>query len=184
MTTSAKRPMVPVKKSSSVVRRPARRAAVAAVREKRPVKPVAKAKASKSRRVLLSGQSRPELRTLGVALAAELDRDLYCVDLTRVVGKYIGETEKNLARVFAVAEATEAVLFFDEADALFGKRTGVKDSHDRYANQEVSYLLERIEAYPGVVVLTTSNRKNLDEAFLRRLRFISATQGPVRQKPA
>lgn len=136
------------------------------------------------KRVLLTGQSRAELRTLGVALAAELDRDLYCVDLSCVVSKFIGETEKNLARVFAVAEATEAVLFFDEADALFAKRSDVKDSHDRYANQEVSYLLERIEAYPGVVVLTTSNRKSLDEAFLLRLRFTSATRTPARRKSA
>ena len=174
MTTSSKRRIVTPKKSRAVVRQPARRTA----------KPVAKPKTSSSQRVLLSGQSRAGLRTLGVALAAELDRDLYCIDLTRVVSKFIGETEKNLARVFAVAEATEAVLFFDEADALFGKRTEVKDSHDRYANQEVSYLLERIEAYPGVVILTTGNRKNLDEAFLRRLRFISTAQDSARQKSA
>lgn len=162
----------------------ARREVAASVREKRPAKPVAKTRISTSKRVLLSGQSRAELRTLGVALAAELDRDLYCVDLSRVVSKFIGETEKNLARVFAVAEATEAVLFFDEADALFAKRTEVKDSHDRYANQEVSFLLERIEAYPGAVILTTNSRKSLDEAFLRRLRFTSATRGPVRRKSA
>ena len=149
----------------------------------RNAKPAAKAKVAGGR-LLLSGQSRAELRTLGVALAAEVDQDLYCVDLSRVVGKYIGETAKNLDRVFAVAEATGAVLFFDEADALFGKRTTVKDSHDRYANQEVSYLLERIEAYPGMVVLTTNNRKNLDEAFLRRLRFTSVERVPVRRKSA
>ena len=101
-----------------------------------------------------------------------------------MAGKFIGETEKNLDRVFAVAEATGAVLFFDEADALFGKRTTVKDSHDRYANQEVSYLLERIEAYPGLVVITTNNRKNLDEAFLRRLRFTTVEKAPVNRKSA
>lgn len=133
-------------------------------------------------RVLVSGQSREALRTLGVVLAAEVDRDLYCVDLSRVVGKYIGETEKNLARVFAMAAATDAVLFFDEADALFGKRTEVKDSHDRYANQEVSYLVERLEAHPGLIVLATNARKNLDEAFLRRLRFTSAVASPVKRK--
>lgn len=109
-------------------------------------------------------------------MAAEADRDLYCVNLSRLVSKFIGETEKNLARVFAVAEVTGAVLFFDEADALFGRRTAVKDSHDRYANQKVSYLMERIEAYPGMVILATNNRKSLDEAFLRRLRFTSATR--------
>ncbi len=147
-------------------------------------KPVAKVKTATGGRLLLSGQSRAELRTLGVALAAEADRDLYCVDLSRVAGKFIGETEKNLDRVFAVAEATGAVLFFDEADALFGKRTTVKDSHDRYANQEVSYLLERIEAYPGLVVITTNNRKNLDEAFLRRLRFTTVEKAPVKRKSA
>lgn len=133
-------------------------------------------------RVLVSGQSREALRTLGVVLAAEVDRDLYCVDLSRVVGKYIGETEKNLARVFAMAAATDAVLFFDEADALFGKRTEVKDSHDRYANQEVGYLVERLEAHPGLIVLATNARKNLDEAFLRRLRFTSAVASPVKRK--
>jgi len=135
-------------------------------------------------RVLLSGQSRAELRTLGVALASESDRDLYCVDLSRLVSQYISETEKNLARVFALAEATGAVLFFDEADALFGRRTGVKDSHDRYANQDVSYLLELMEAYPGLVILATNQRKNLDEAFLRRLRFTTIVQRPLRRKSA
>ncbi len=148
----------------------------------RRTKLVASEKLPTGGRVLLSGQSRTELRTLGVALAAEVDRDLYCVDLSRVVSKFIGETEKNLARVFALAEATEAVLFFDEADALFGKRTDVKDGHDRYANQEVSYLLERIESHPSLVILATNNRKNLDEAFLRRMRFISPVRSPVRRK--
>ena len=179
MTTSSRRKLAPSRKSQTVARKPKRPALAAPIRTARPAsgksKPVPKAKASTGKRLLLSGQSRAELRTLGVALAAEVDRDLYCVDLSRVVSKFIGETEKNLARVFAVAEATDAVLFFDEADALFGKRTTVKDSHDRYANQEVSYLLERIEAYPGLVVLTTNNRKNLDDAFLCRLRFTSAT---------
>lgn len=151
---------------------------------RRAVKPMAQTKAAPGGRVLVSGQTRSELRTLGVALAAELDRDLYCVDLSRLVSRYIGETEKNLARVFALAEATEAVLFFDEADALFGRRTDVKDSHDRYSNQEVSYLLERVEAHPGLVILATNQRKNLDEAFLRRLRFVTAAQRPVRRKSA
>jgi SpoVK/Ycf46/Vps4 family AAA+-type ATPase len=88
------------------------------------------------------------------------------------VSKYIGETEKNLARVFAAAQAADAVLFFDEADALFGKRTEVRDAHDRYANVEVAYLLQRIEAHDGVVVLATNLRKNVDEAFLRRLHVV------------
>src|SRR5262249_42719535 len=93
------------------------------------------------------------------------------VDLSQVVSKYIGETEKNLARVFDAAEDGAAVLLFDEADALFGKRTEVKDSHDRYANIEVSYLLQRMEAYRGLAVLTTNRKRALDQAFLRRIRF-------------
>ena len=105
-------------------------------------------------------------------LANELRLDLFRVDLSAVVSKYIGETEKNLRRVFDAAEEGGAVLLFDEADALFGKRSEVKDSHDRYANVEVSYLLQRMEAYRGLAVLTTNMKDALDPAFLRRLRFV------------
>ena len=91
-------------------------------------------------------------------LAAELDKPLIRIDLSTVVSKYIGETEKNLDRVFQDAAASGAVLLFDEADALFGKRTDVKDAHDRYANIEVSYLLDRLEAFDGVVILTTKKQ--------------------------
>jgi len=105
-------------------------------------------------------------------LANELDLDLFRVDLSQVVSKYIGETEKNLRSVFDAAENTGAVLLFDEADALFGKRSEVHDSHDRYANIEVSYLLQRMEAYRGVALLTTNLRGALDQAFLRRIRFV------------
>jgi hypothetical protein len=105
-------------------------------------------------------------------LARELHLDLYRIDLSAVVSKYIGETEKNLRRVFDAAEAGGAILLFDEADALFGKRTEVKDSHDRYANIEVSYLLQRMEAYRGLAILTTNFRGALDHAFMRRLRFV------------
>jgi ATP-dependent 26S proteasome regulatory subunit len=105
-------------------------------------------------------------------VARELHLDLYRIDLASVVSKYIGETEKNLERVFAEAERTNAVLFFDEADALFGKRTEVSDAHDRYANIETSYLLQRMEAYDGVVILASNLRENMDDAFLRRLRFL------------
>jgi hypothetical protein len=113
----------------------------------------------------------------GKTLAAEviagvLGLDLYRIDLSQVVSKYIGETEKNLRRVFDAAEEGGAVLLFDEADALFGKRSEVKDSHDRYANIEVSYLLQRMEQYRGLAVLTTNLKGALDEAFLRRLRFV------------
>ena len=105
-------------------------------------------------------------------LAGELRLDLYRIDLSSVVSKYIGETEKNLRRVFDAAEEGGAILLFDEADALFGKRSEVKDSHDRYANIEVSYLLQRMEAYRGLAILTTNLKNALDPAFLRRLRFI------------
>ena len=105
-------------------------------------------------------------------LANELRLDLYRIDLSQVVSKYIGETEKNLRRVFDAAEDGGAILLFDEADALFGKRSEVKDSHDRYANIEVSYLLQRMEAYRGLAILTTNMKDALDTAFLRRIRFV------------
>ncbi len=104
-------------------------------------------------------------------IAAELGLDLYKIDLSSVVSKYIGETEKNLERIFSEATSSNAILFFDEADALFGKRSEVRDSHDRYANIETSYLLQRMEAYDGVTILATNLRTNLDEAFTRRLQF-------------
>jgi SpoVK/Ycf46/Vps4 family AAA+-type ATPase len=103
-------------------------------------------------------------------LANHLDLDLYRIDLAGVVSKYIGETEKNLRKVFDAAGG--AILFFDEADALFGKRTEVKDSHDRYANIEVNYLLQRMEDYAGLAILATNRKAALDDAFTRRLRFM------------
>ncbi|MFV2054095.1 AAA family ATPase [Aliiroseovarius sp. YM-037] len=105
-------------------------------------------------------------------IASELNLDLYKVDLSRLVSKYIGETEKNLRRVFDAAEDTGACLFLDEADACLGKRSEVKDSHDRHANIEVSYLLQRMESYSGLCLLATNLKNNLDAAFLRRLRFV------------
>jgi hypothetical protein len=113
----------------------------------------------------------------GKTLAAEilgsaLELDVYRIDLSAVVSKWIGETEKNLRRVFDAAEDGCAVLLFDEADALFGKRSDIKDSHDRYANIEVSYLLQRMEAYRGLAILTTNLKSHIDEAFLRRIRFV------------
>ncbi len=104
-------------------------------------------------------------------MAGELGLDLYKIDLSSIVSKYIGETEKNLARIFAEAETSNAILFFDEADALFGKRSEIRDSHDRYANIEISYLLQRMEEYEGVVILSTNLRKNMDDAFVRRMHF-------------
>lgn len=105
-------------------------------------------------------------------IANELGLELYKIDLSGIVSKYIGETEKNLDRVFTTAERANAILFFDEADALFGKRSEVRDSHDRYANIEISYLLQKTEQYEGVVILATNLRQNLDDAFMRRLQFI------------
>jgi AAA+ superfamily predicted ATPase len=99
-------------------------------------------------------------------------KEVYCIDLSMVVSKYIGETEKNLAGIFEMAEDKNWILFFDEGDALFGKRTQIKDAHDRYANQEVSYLLQRVENYPGLVVLSTNMKGNIDEAFIRRFQSI------------
>jgi SpoVK/Ycf46/Vps4 family AAA+-type ATPase len=105
-------------------------------------------------------------------LARELGLELFRVDLSRVMSKYIGETEKNLARLFDDASACGAVLFFDEADALFGKRSAVKDAHDRYANVEIGYLLQRMEEHDGATVLATNRSSDLDDAFLRRFHFI------------
>ena len=105
-------------------------------------------------------------------IATELQLDLYQIDLSQVVSKYIGETEKNLHRIFAEAQSSSAILFFDEADALFGKRSEVKDAHDRYANIEVGYLLQKMEEYEGIAILATNLRQHLDEAFARRMQFI------------
>jgi hypothetical protein len=105
-------------------------------------------------------------------LAIKLDLPMYRIDLSQVVNKYIGETEKNLKRVFDAADISDMILFFDEADSLFGRRTEVSDAHDRYANLEISYLLERMERFKGLAILATNRKKDLDEAFLRRLRYI------------
>lgn len=121
---------------------------------------------------LFAGPSGTGKTMAAEVLANELRLDLYRIDLSAVVSKYIGETEKNLRRVFDAADAGSAVLLFDEADALFGKRSEVKDSHDRYANMEVSYLLQRMEAYQGLAILTTNMKEAIDTAFLRRIRFI------------
>lgn len=121
---------------------------------------------------LFSGQSGTGKTLAAGIIARELKLDLYRIDLSSVVSKYIGETEKNLKQVFQAAETGGAILLFDEADALFGKRSEVQDSRDRYANMEVSYLLQSIEAYQGLCVLTTNLKGAIDQAFLRRIRFI------------
>lgn len=121
---------------------------------------------------LFAGPSGTGKTMAAEVLANELSLDLFRIDLSQVVSKYIGETEKNLRKVFDAAEESGAVLLFDEADALFGKRSEVKDSHDRYANIEISYLLQRMEAYHGLAVLTTNMKNAIDDAFRRRIRFI------------
>jgi SpoVK/Ycf46/Vps4 family AAA+-type ATPase len=121
--------------------------------------------------VLFAGPSGTGKTMAAQAISGELSLDLYKIDLSLVVSKYIGETEKYLARIFADAEAGSLILFFDEADALFGQRSEVRDAHDRYANIEVSYLLQKLEEHDGIVILATNLRKNMDEAFVRRMQF-------------
>jgi hypothetical protein len=123
-------------------------------------------------KVLFAGESGTGKTMAAQVLGAELGLEMFRVDLAATVSKYIGETEKNLERIFTAADGSNAILFFDEADALFGKRSEVSSSHDRYANLEVAYLLQRMEAYPGAVILATNFRRNLDDAFIRRLDFV------------
>ncbi|MES2938116.1 MAG: ATP-binding protein [Pseudomonadota bacterium] len=130
---------------------------------------------------LFSGASGTGKTLAAEVIAADLGLDLFCVDLALVVSKYIGETEKNLDRVFEAAEGANAVLFFDEADALFGKRSEVKDAHDRYANLEIAYLLQKMEQFEGLAILATNLRQNIDDAFTRRVSF--SVNFPLPQEP-
>ncbi len=123
-------------------------------------------------RALFFGPSGTGKTLAASILGKQTGRDVYRIDLSMVVSKFIGETEKNLSRIFDQAQDKDWILFFDEADALFGKRTGVKDAHDRYANQEVSYLLQRVEDFPGLVILASNFRNNIDDAFLRRFQSV------------
>src|SRR4029077_3008024 len=122
--------------------------------------------------VLFSGPPGTGKTMAAEILASELDLPMYRVDLSQVVNKYIGETEKNLKRIFDAADVSDTLLLFDEADSIFGKRVESRDAHDRYANLEISYLLERMERFKGLAILATNRKKDLDEAFLRRLRFV------------
>ncbi len=120
------------------------------------------------KRVLLVGATSLKNKATVSLLAKKWNKELYRVDLSQVVSKYIDETEKNLSAVFSEARGKDIVLFFDEADALFGKRTPVRDAHDRYANQEVSYLMKQMEDYNGIAILATNMRNNIDSALLRK----------------
>src|SRR5207253_5090574 len=122
--------------------------------------------------VLFSGPPGTGKTMAAEVIAHTLALDLYKIDLSQVVSKYIGETEKNLDRIFTAAESTNAILFFDEADTLLCKRSQVHDAHDRYANIEVGYLLQKMEEYDGIAILATNLRQNMDAAFTRRMRFI------------
>jgi len=130
---------------------------------------------------LFAGESGTGKTMAAEVLAQDLRLDLFRIDLSSVISKYIGETEKNLSRLFDAAEDSGAILLFDEADALFGKRSEVRDSHDRYANIEVSHLLQRMESYRGVAILTTNAKSAIDSAFERRLRFIVQFPFPDQQ---
>jgi SpoVK/Ycf46/Vps4 family AAA+-type ATPase len=123
-------------------------------------------------KVLFSGGAGTGKTMTAGVIARDLSLDLYKIDLSGVVSKYIGETEKNLDRIFRAAHASNAILFFDEADALFGKRSEVKDAHDRYANIEVAYLLQKIEEYEGAVILASNLSRNIDDAFSRRMHYV------------
>jgi SpoVK/Ycf46/Vps4 family AAA+-type ATPase len=136
---------------------------------------------SKGLNLLFAGPSGTGKTMAAEIMSNELGLDLYKIDLSAIVSKYIGETEKNLERIFKEGQASNAILFFDEADALFGKRSEVRDSHDRYANVEVAYLLQRMEDYDGVVILATNLRKNMDEAFARRMHF--TIEFPLPEEP-
>ncbi|HEY5955034.1 MAG TPA: ATP-binding protein, partial [Polyangiaceae bacterium] len=138
----------------------------------------AKLPLGKGLNVLFAGPSGTGKTMSAQIIANDLGVDVYKIDLSQVVSKYIGETEKNLHQIFATAQAANVILFFDEADALLAKRSDVKDAHDRYANLEVAYLLQKMEEYEGITILATNLRRNIDEAFARRIRFIVEFPAP------
>lgn len=133
-------------------------------------------------RVLFHGPSGTGKTLTATLLGKQFNKDVYRIDLSQVVSKYIGETEKNLEKVFVKAQHKDWILFFDEADALFGKRTNVQSSHDKYANQEVAYLLQRIEDYPGLLILASNLKSNMDDAFVRRFHSIIHFPAPNPQE--
>jgi len=130
------------------------------------------ARDSRKNIVLFAGVNGTGKTIAAEVIAGGLKRDLYRVDLSNIVSKYIGETEKNLSRLFNAAESAGGILLFDEAEALFGKRSEVKDAHDRYANLEISYLLQRLESFKGLAILATNHEGDTPEKFRRRVRFV------------
>ena len=126
----------------------------------------------KNKAILFIGASGTGKKTFASLIGQQSGKEIFRIDLSMVVSKYIGETERNLELIFAKAESKDWILFFDEADALFGKRTNVRDAHDKYANQEVAYLMKRIEDHNGIVILATNKKSNIDEAFTRRFNSI------------
>jgi len=145
----------------------------AAVKKKAtPVRRAKKSKATSAAVLILSGSTALRRRKAAETLAETLKVDLFRVDLSAVVRKYIGETEKNLNDVFDKAESSGAILFFDEADVLFGKRSNVKDVHDRYANAELAHLLQRIEEHSGLIILTSNGKQRIDQAFSDRTQVV------------
>ena len=145
----------------------------AAVKKKAtPVRRAKKSEATSAAVLILSGSTALRRRKAAETLAETLKVDLFRVDLSAVVRKYIGETEKNLNDVFDKAESSGAILFFDEADVLFGKRSNVKDAHDRYANVELAHLLQRIEGHSGLIILTSNGKQRIDQAFSDRTQVV------------
>ncbi len=134
--------------------------------------PVLAKKIKKGYRVLFYGPPGTGKTLTASLLGSQFNKDVYRIDLSQVVSKYIGETEKNMEKVFPQAENKDWILFFDEADALFGKRSNVSSAHDKYANQEVSYLLQRVEDYAGLIILASNFKNNIDQAFIRRFNGI------------
>lgn len=132
--------------------------------------------------VLLNGDAIAQKILAAALIGKETSKPVYMVELSKLVSKYIGETEKNLSKLFADATSKEWILFFDEADALFGKRTDVKDAHDRYSNAETNLILQNIESYNGLVLLASNMKTNIDNAFTRRLRYILTLNTPSQIK--
>ena len=141
-------------------------------------------KGTKNMRVLFTGLPGTGKTCTATLLAKETQLDIYRIDLSGVVSKYIGQTEKNLKSIFDAAERSDVILFFDEADALFGRRSGIKDSHDRFTNNLTNYLLARLETYKGLIILSTNKKEDLDTRLLSHIRFIIDIQAQRKKRKA